>query len=118
MQPASDIVAGRPAAPDHFMVAAAAAEVACPARTAGLLPVHVAHGQPIRLAFTVDAGRQRAHRALLVADETMARGQVAVGGYAEIAGTGAARVRPVGAALKFAHGVHHVGERITLPGTA
>ena len=55
MQPAADVVAGRPVAMDHLVVAAAAAEIACPARAAGLLPMDVARLEPFGLAVAVDA---------------------------------------------------------------
>src|SRR5947208_6010703 len=56
VQPAAHVVAGRPAAGQHFVMAAAAAEVACPARTARLLGVNVAAGQPGVLLCAVDFG--------------------------------------------------------------
>ena len=114
MQPAADVVAGRPAAPDHFVMTAAAAEIARPAGPAGLLPVNMPRGQPVGLTGTIDAVVERTHRAFLVADEAMAGRQLAVGGDAEIAGAGAARIGAVGAAMNLAHGVDHVGEGIAL----
>ena len=68
--------------------------------------------QPIGLTGNIDAVVERAHRALLVADKTVAGRQFAFGGDAEIAGAGAAGIGAVGAAMDLAHRVDHVGERI------
>src|ERR1700726_2420727 len=80
MQPAADVVASRPAAPDDFVMAAAAAEIARPAGPAGLLPVNMPRGQPIGLAGKIDAIVKRAHCAQFVADKTVAGREGALGG--------------------------------------
>src|SRR5690242_14787925 len=64
MQPAPDIVAGRPAALRHFMMAAATAEIAGPAALAGILAVDVPLRQPCRLTRDVDALIERSHGAV------------------------------------------------------
>src|ERR1700744_5865491 len=115
MQPAADVVAGRPSAADHFVMAATAAEGTRPAGPAGFLAVNGPRGEPIGLTGGIDAVVERAHRAFLVTDKAVAGGKLAFGGDAEIAGAGAAGVGAVGAAMDFAHGVHHVGERIAPP---
>src|ERR1700761_8845951 len=99
MQPAADVIAGWPAAPDHLVMAAAAAEVARPARFARLLPMHMARRQPVGLPGSVDAIVERAHRAVLVADKPVTGRQLAFRGDAEIAGPGAAGVGAVGSAM-------------------
>src|SRR5438552_7646270 len=115
MQPPPDVVAGRPAAPQDFVMAAAAAQVTRPARTAGFLAVNVPRAEPVSLAGEVHSGRERPHGAVFIADETMAGGQFAIGGYAEIACARTARIGSVRAAMDLAHRVDHVGEGITLP---
>src|SRR5262249_2474191 len=77
MQPAPDIVAGRSAAFDHFMVAAAATEKARPAAIAGLLTMYMPLAQPRRLPLNVNALIERAHGALLVIDKSMTGREVA-----------------------------------------
>jgi hypothetical protein len=72
MQPAPDVVARRPAAPDNFVMAAAAAEITRPTGLTRLLAVDVPLGQPIGLTDTIDAISERAHRALLIADKAVA----------------------------------------------
>src|SRR3954447_19580514 len=44
----------------------------------------------------------------------MTRCEVAIGRDAEIAGTGAARIRTVRTAVDLAHRINHIGERIAL----
>src|SRR5580765_2441769 len=112
MQPAANIVAGGPAAPDHLVVAAPAAQIARPAGAARLLAMDVALFEPVCLARPVDAEVERSHCPLCIADEAMARGKLAIGGHSEIPRAGAARIGPVGAPVNFAHGVEHVGEGI------
>jgi hypothetical protein len=73
--------------------------------------MHVAFSQPSRSPITIDA-IEGAHCTLLIADETMAGREFPVGGHAEIAGAGAARIWPMGAAVNLTHRVCHVGERI------
>jgi len=94
------------------VMTAAAAEITRPAGAAGFLAVDMPRGQPIGLTGNIDAVVERTHRAFLVADKTVAGRKFAFGGDAEIAGAGAAGVGAVGAAMDFAHGVGHVGERI------
>src|SRR5262245_19590706 len=71
VQPAADIVAGWPAAANDLMMAAAATKVPGPAAGARLLLVDVAPAQPVGLLTAVDAGGERAHRGLGVADEAV-----------------------------------------------
>ena len=92
MQPAADVAASRPAAPDNLVVAAPTAEIARPARFAGLLPVDMPRCQPVSLAGKVNAAVERAHRANLVSDKTVAGRKFAFGGNAEVAGAGAAGI--------------------------
>src|SRR5665213_3865332 len=92
MQPAADVVAGRPAATDHLVMTAAAAEITRPAGAAGFLAVDMPGSQPIGLTGNIDAVVERTHRAFLVADKTVAGRKFAFGGDAEIAGAGAAGV--------------------------
>ncbi len=77
VQPAADVVAGAAAACQHLVMAAAAAQIARPTGVARRLRMHMALGQPVRLFHRVYAAGQRAELSLLVADETMARGQIA-----------------------------------------
>src|ERR1700694_4064350 len=112
MQPAPDVIASRPSAPDDFVMTASAAEITRPAGLAGLLPVNMPRGQPIGLARKIDAVVERAHRALFLADKTVASRQLALGGHAEIAGARAARIGAVGASMDLAYRVDHVGEGI------
>src|SRR5260370_35384010 len=105
------MVAGRPAARDHLVGPAAAAEIAGPARPAGLLPVHVTLGEPVRLAVAIDACSKRAHGALRVADEAVAGREGAVGGDARIPRAGAAGIGPGGAATDPAQRIPPVGSR-------
>src|SRR5271165_2380480 len=114
MQPAPDIVAGWPAAPYHFMMAAAAAEIARPAGSAWRLPVNMPLGEPLRLTRPVDPAGERAHCALRIADKAVTGGKFAIRRHAEIAGPRPARVGSVRAAVNLAHGVDHVGERVAL----
>src|SRR5712691_11188055 len=116
MQPAANIVAGGPAAPDHLVMATTAAQIAGPAGTARLLPMDVTLFEPVRLAHPIDTGVERSHRPLGIADETVACGQLAIGGHPEIPRAGAAWIRPVGAPMDLAQGVEHVGEGIALAG--
>src|SRR6185312_13211783 len=102
VQPAPDVVAGRAAAADHLVMTAAAAEIARPAGTAGLLAVDMPRRQPVGLTGDIDAVVERAHRAFLVADKPVAGRQFALGGNPEIAGAGAAGVGAVGAAMDLA----------------
>src|SRR5687768_9234127 len=104
---------------EHFVVTAAAAQITCPAGTAWLLDVHVPRPQPLRLPGTIDAQRQIAHGAGLVADEAVTGCQIAVGRNPEIAGARAAGVGPVRTAVNFAQRRHQVGESVRLsPGDA
>src|SRR6516164_6901155 len=96
------------------MVTPAAAKIARPAGLARLLPVHMSGGEPLGLARAVDAVLERAHGAVLVADEAVTGGQFAVRRHAKIARAGAARVGPMRAAVDFPHRVDHIGERIAL----
>src|SRR5215471_2206037 len=66
-----------------------------------------------RLAVTID-GSEGSHRAFGVADEAVARRQLANGGHTEIAGTGAAGVGPMGTTMDLAHRIDHVLEWIAL----
>src|SRR5258708_28626549 len=77
MQPTPDVVAGRPAAPDDFVMAAAAAEIARPAGLAGLLPVDMPRGQPIGLAGEIDSLLEPAPGALPAPAKKGTTGQVA-----------------------------------------
>ena len=114
MQPAPHVVAGRPSAGEDLVVAAAAAEIARPAPVAGLLAVHVAPGEPRRLAVRVDPVAERPHRARGVADEAVAGGEGAVGGDTEIARPGAAGIGPVRAAADLAERGEQVGKAVAL----
>ena len=90
---------------------AAAAQVARPTFGARSLAMHMAFGQPARLSVTIDAF-EGTHRALAVTDEAVACGQLAIGGHTKIASAGAARIRPVRAAMDLAHCIDHIGKRI------
>jgi hypothetical protein len=79
MQPAAYVVAGRPAAVNHFVMAAPAAQITRPAAPAWFLTVYMTLGEPLRLPLSIDAIIQRAHGAGLVPDEAMAGGQIAIG---------------------------------------
>ena len=54
MEPAANVVAGRPAPADHLVVATAAAQITSPAALAWFLSVHMARLQPIGLPAAVD----------------------------------------------------------------
>ena len=71
-QPAADEIAGRAAAMDHLVMAAAAAQIACATIGARLLAMNVAIGQPGAPAHLVRAVGDRAHRAGFVVDEAVA----------------------------------------------
>ena len=116
VQPAADVVTGRAPAMDHLVVAAAAAQVARPAAATRLLAVHVAVGEPGRLAVAVDALLEVPQRARGVADKAMAGGELAVGRHADIAGAGSAGVGPVRSLVDLAQSVDQVGERIAFAG--
>src|SRR5262245_19710026 len=92
VEPAGDVVARRPAAMDHLVVAAAAAEVARPAAATGLLAVDHALREPAALPLAIDPLADMAHGAGFVLDEAVACEQPAGGGNAEVAGARAARV--------------------------
>ena len=74
MQPAPDIVAGRPAAVNHFVMAAPAAQITRPATLAWFLAVYMTLREPRLLPLSIDSIVQRAHGARFVPDEPMARG--------------------------------------------
>src|SRR5262245_66416464 len=93
---------------DHLVVAAAAAEVARPAAATGFLAVDHALRKPAALPVAIDPLADVAHGAGFVLDEAMAREQPAGGGNAEVAGPGAARVRPVRAAVNLLERREHV----------
>lgn len=80
----------------------------------------VALGEPRVLHRAIDRARgvteHAAEPARRIADEAVARRELAIGRHAEIAGTGAARVGPVGAAVELAQRVDQVGERVALAG--
>src|SRR5438552_1866733 len=78
--------------------------------------MHVARCEPAILRVAIDAVRDRAHRALFIADEAMTRGEIAVGGDAEVSRAGAARIWTMRAAMNLAHRVRHVREWITITG--
>jgi len=65
----------------------------------------MALGQPGRLRRPVEPGREAAHRPGIVADETVAGGQLAFGRDCEIAGPGAAGIGPVRALVQLLQGV-------------
>src|SRR5438876_4846459 len=111
MQPAANIIAGRPAAVDRLVMTAAAAQIARPTLRARRLAMYVAFRQPARLPVAIDAS-EGSHRALWIADEAVTRRQLAIGGHTEITGTGAARIRPMTAAVNLAHRINHVVEWI------
>src|SRR5262249_9982490 len=92
---------------------AAAAQIARPTLRARCLAMDVAFRQPARLSVTID-GSKSSHRAFGVADEAVARRQLAIGGHTEIAGTGAAGVGPMGTTMDLAHRIDHVLEWIAL----
>src|SRR5512132_98391 len=92
---------------------AATAQIARPTLLARCLEMDVAFRQPARLSVTID-GSEGSHRAFGVADKAVARRQVAVGRHSEIAGTGAARVGPMGTTMDLAHRIDHVLEWIAL----
>src|SRR5262249_18770133 len=98
-----------------LVMTAATAQIARPTLGARRLAMDVALRQPARLPVMIDGG-EGSHRAFGVADEAVARRQLAIGGHAEIAGTGAARVGSMGAAMDLAHRVDHVLEWIALTG--
>ena len=79
MQPAAYIVAGRPAAVNHFVMAAPAAQITRPATPAWFLTMYMTLREPLRLPLSIDAIVQRAHSAGFVPDKAMARRQLAVG---------------------------------------
>jgi len=85
VQPAADVVAGRAAACDDLVMTASATQITRPALAAGLLPVDMAVGEPRRTLRAVDAVLEIAHRALVVTDEAVAGGEVAVRRDAEVA---------------------------------
>src|SRR5205807_3988666 len=114
MEPPAIIVTGRTAALDDLMVAAAAAHITRPAAMARFLAVNMAISEPTRLGLAVYAAIDSSQVALGIANKAVAGGQVSIGGNAEIAGSGATRIRPVGPFMNFAQRVYHVGKRITL----
>src|SRR5882757_9743204 len=67
MQPATDEIAGRPAAMDHLVMAGPRAQIARPAGVARLLPMHMSLGEPARLLVRIDAAVEIAHIAAVVA---------------------------------------------------
>ena len=74
MQPAPDIIASRPAAPDHFVIGGHAAEIARPAGLAGLLPMDVAGPARSKLAVRIERHRRGELCAVLpVADKAVTR---------------------------------------------
>ena len=111
-QPAADEVAGDAAAVEHFMMAAAAAQITRPATAARLLRIDMAARQPALTRRVVDAVIEVAHRRARVADEAVARAVRAVGRYAQIAGTRTARQRPVRAAVQL---LQACGARVVVP---
>ncbi len=74
MQPAPNVIAGGPTAPNHFVVAAAAAKIASPATAAGLLAMYMPFGQPLGLPLQIHAIVERSHAARFIANEAMAGG--------------------------------------------
>src|SRR5262249_15719149 len=100
-------------AADRLLMPAAAAQIARPTLRARCLAMDVAFRQPARLSVTID-GSKSSHRAFGVADEAVARRQLAISGHTEIAGTGAARVGPMGTTMDLAHRIDHVLEWIAL----
>src|SRR5262249_21905142 len=116
LEPAADVVARGPAAVDHFVVTAAAAQIPRPAAAARLLPVDCALAEPQPLSRAIDAGLDIADGARLVVDEAMAGVQLTGRGDAEIARAGAARIRPVRPAMDLAQRRRQVLEGIALAG--
>src|SRR4051794_21329909 len=95
VEPAANEIAGHSSTVKHFMVAAAAAQIARPATATGFLPIDVARGQPVTARLVVDYVVDAAHRRARIIDEAVARAQFAVGGDAEIARAGTAGQRAV-----------------------
>lgn len=70
--------------------------------------------QPCTLAGPVDPGGKRSERARRVTNETVTGGQIAVGGYAQIARSRAARIGPVGTLVDLLQREQQVGKWIAL----
>src|SRR5689334_542821 len=96
-------------------MATAPAEIACPARAARLLAMHVSPRQPRILSGPVDR-LDRAHRTGFVAHEAMTRREFAVGGDTEIPRAGATGIRAMRSPMDLAHRVDDVRERIASAG--
>ena len=73
VKPSADIIAGRPAAMNDLVMAAAPTEITGPAAATGLLPVDMAFLEPTLLPFLVDAMADMSHGAGAVVHEAMAR---------------------------------------------
>ena len=78
MQPAAYVVAGWPAAVNHFMMAAAATQITRPAAPARFLTVYMTLGEPLLLPLSIDTLVQCAHGAGFIPHEAMTRGQLAI----------------------------------------
>src|SRR5262245_26969970 len=104
LQPAADIVAGDTAARLDLVMAAAAAQVARPAASAGLHQIHMAAIEQLPARVRVRPDANVAHDESRVVDEPVAGIEPPLGIDAEIAGAGAAGERPMRAAMDFLQG--------------
>src|SRR5262249_37835338 len=116
VEPAPDVVAGRPAPMDDLVVTAAAAQVAGPAAPARLLSVHHAVVEPPPLSRAIDAHAHVAHRAGRVVDESVAGEEITRRRDAEVARAGAAWVRAVRPPMDLPERFDEVREWIALTG--
>src|SRR5437879_12104966 len=102
MEPTSYVIACRSPAANNLVVAAATTHVPRPTTLARLLAMHVSLSEPDGLPPQIHPGIEGAHRPLLVADESVARCQVAIRRDAEVTRTRAAPTWTMSAPVELA----------------